>query len=212
MIQRIAANIRTVFLALLMPAMLVAQPARAQGVENLMWPQHVEALSDAAAELSGLIALHLDTSDDAKAMWNLFNAPSAPLPDRLSLEGGWQVRSLQVRQGAVNIYDYFPCVLRREGPSGLVLDKSRGSQKRIGLILGDDSEDAFLFLGGSYTTGEPPRGYSGFEVDDVNAAGADAGIDMSNDSVGFVRSLGRNHLLIVFAPVNGRSEMYELKR
>src|SRR5690606_14391092 len=131
-------------------------------------------------------------------------------PERLSLEGGWRVRSLQVHQGAVNIYDYFACELRREGPSGLLLDKNRGSQKRIGLVLGDYSEESFLFLGGSYTTGEQPRGYSGFAVEDVNAAGAGDGVDMSRDSIGFVRSLGRDHLLIVFAPVNGRAEMYEL--
>lgn len=212
MMQHLAFRARQAIAALLLPAMLSASPALAAGAEDAMWPEHVEAIGDASAELSGLIASHLDRSDAAKTMWALFNAPVQPLPDRLSLEGAWQVRSLQVHQGAANIYDYFPCEIRREGPAGLVLDKSRGSQKRVGLILGDYAEDAFLFLGGSYTTGETPSAYSGFEVDDPYAEGASEGIDKSRDSVGFVEAIGPNHLRIIFAPVGGRAEMYELKR
>ncbi|MCB1445657.1 MAG: DUF4893 domain-containing protein [Rhizobiaceae bacterium] len=198
--------------ALALPLALGPRPAFADGVEDLLWPRHIAALAEAEAELTGLIALHMDTSADAKAMWDLFNAPPAPLPNRLSLEGRWRVRSLQIRQDAVNIYGFFPCELRREGATGLVLDKTSGSQKRLGLILDDRIEDAFVFVGGSYTTGEPARNYSGFAVDDVKAPGSHLGIDMSADSVGLVRSLGRDHLLIIFASNDGRSEMYELKR
>lgn len=212
MIQYLASVARKAIAALILPAMLSASPGMAAGAEDAMWPEHVEALGDAGAELSGLIASHLDRSDAAKEMWALFNAPVQPLPDRLGLEGTWQVRSLQVHRNAANVYDYFPCEIRREGPAGLVLDKNRGSQKRIGLILGDYFEDAFLFLGGSYTTGEIARNYSGFEVDDPHAADADEGIDKSRDSVGLVEAIGPNRLRIIFAPIDGRSEMYELKR
>ena len=212
MIQRISSRARHALAALLIPAMLWASPVLAAGAEDAMWPEHVEAISDAGAELSELIASHLDRGGAAKEMWALFNAPVQPLPDRLGLEGKWQVRSLQVHELGANVYDYFPCEIRREGPTGLVLDKNKGSQKRIGLILGDYSEDAFLFLGGSHTTGEDARNYSGFEVDDPYAEGASDGIDRSRDSVGFMEAIGPNHLRIIFAPVDGRSEMYELKR
>lgn len=212
MMQKLACRARAALVAIIVPAMLWVSPATAAGAEDSMWPEHVEAISDAGAELSGLIASHLDRSAAAGEMWALFNAPAQSLPDRLSLEGRWQVRSLQVHQLGANVYDYFPCEIRREGPAGLVLDKSRGSQKRIGLILGDYAEDAFLFLGGSYTTGENVRSYSGFEVDDPYAEGAGEGIDRSHDSVGLVEAIGPNHLRIIFAPVDGRSEMYELKR
>jgi len=210
--QKSSPRARHTLAALLIPAMLWTSPVLAAGPEDSMWPEHIEAVSDAGAELSGLIISHLERSEAAKEMWALFNAPVQPLPDRLSLEGTWQVRSLQVHQFGANVYDYFPCRIRSEGPTGLVLDKNRGSQKRIGLILGDYAEDAFLFLGGSYTTGEDARSYSAFEVDDLRAEGATESIDRSRDSVGLIEAIGPNHLRIIFAPVGGKSEMYELKR
>lgn len=212
MIQQLAFRAGRALCFALVPAMVLVSPISAQSADEAMWPEHVEAVSDAFAEISGLISLHLDRSEAAVEMWALLNAPVQPMPARLDLEGRWQVRSLQVHPGGATVYDYFPCEIRREGPIGLVLDKSRGSQKRIGLILGDYSDSAFLFLGGSYTTGEDARNYSGFEVEDPRVEGASDGIDRSRDSVGVVQMIGPDHLRIIFASVGDRSEMYELKR
>lgn len=189
---------------------LAADPLRA--AETVLWPAHAQALAAARAELDARLSRHMASPASGKAaqqMRALADAPAQPLPDRLSLAGRWKVRSLQANDRGAYAYNFVPCTLEREGPSGLRLTKDKGSQRRLGLILDRDA-DAFLFVGGRYHADEPPRAYSGFAVDDVNDPHARA--DTSRDSIGLVRAVGRDHLIILFAPADGTSEIYELRR
>lgn len=206
------ARLRLLTAVLAVPLTLAVGLTAARGGEDILWPEHVTQLGEARSELDALLAPHMNSPASAKAaqqMRALADAPAQPLPDRLSLAGAWTVRSLQVNARGAYAYGFVPCTLRREGPSGLLLVKDKGSQRRTGLILDRDGA-AFLFVGGRYHADEAPRGYSGFEVEDVNDPNAKA--DTSHDSMGFVRAIGPGHLIILFAPAGGTSEIYEMKR
>lgn len=208
----IPARLRLLTAALVVPLILAVSLSTARGGEDVLWPEHVTQLGEARSELDALLAPLMNSPASAEAaqqMRALVDAPAQPLPDRLSLAGAWKVRSLQVNARGAYAYAFTPCTLRREGPSGLLLVKDKGSQRRIGLILDRDGA-AFLFVGGRHHADEAPRGYSGFEVEDVNDPNAQA--DTSHDSVGLVRAIGPGHLIILFAPADDTSEIYELKR
>lgn len=212
MTGRLPARLRRLWAVLAVPLLLAGPLSAARGGEDILWPEHVTQLQEARAELDALLAPHMTSPASAKAaqqMRALADAPVQPLPERLSLAGAWTVRSLQVNARGAYAYGFVPCTLRREGPSGLVLVKDKGSQRRTGLILDGDGK-AFLFVGGRHHADEAPRGYSGLQVEDVNDPNAKA--DTSRDSVGLVRALGPGHLVILFAPADGTSEIYELKR
>jgi hypothetical protein len=139
----------------------------------------------------------------AVAIRKLLSLPRLQISDSSGLEGDWRVRSLQVSPYGANAYPYFPCRIFPEGEA-LVFQKSQGSQRRQG-ILGRAGDAEFLFIGASYYQGDPVPLYSGI------ADSADAS-DRKKDSVGTLHRVGEDHLLILFAPRDGRKEIYELVR
>lgn len=139
----------------------------------------------------------------AAEIQKLLDQPRQKIASPGELEGDWRVRSLQVSPYGANAYPYFPCRIFPEGQA-LVFQKSKGSQRRQG-ILGRAGETEFLFVGASHHEGDPVPSYSG------SAEGAGPS-DRKQDSVGTLYRLGKNHLIILFAPREGRGEIYELVR
>lgn len=208
-----AFRFRSFCLAVTCIAGLSASLAPAQTGEDLLWPEHVESISDAEANLRyGAEAFLYGASAAAAAdLLSLLNTPRKTVADRLSLAGPCRVRSLQVSEFGVNAYSFFRCDLRQEGETGLVFQKDAGSQRRLGVLLDSEAGDQRLvFVGGSYHAEEAPQNYSRFDADEADTVGAD--IDKSADSVGMLHRIGANRFLIVFATKSGRGEVYEVIR
>lgn len=141
----------------------------------------------------------------AREVIRLLEAAKEKAPAAASLVGDWKVRSLQAGEYGVFAYPFFDCQFRKEGPRGIVFQKDRGSQRRIGLV-GQGSDGKLLFVGGSYTEGSRhPRGHSALQ-DKGTAA------DPKNDSTAIIRQIADGHLLMIFAPTRYGCEIYELKR
>jgi|GEM_PF-2069316 len=186
---------------------------------DLLLPEHAKLLGSAESYTRKQVTPHLQDADAevkkaAQEMLALMEATRKAIPSRDELAGKWKVRSLQANDLGAYAYPYFPCDLIAEGPKGLVLNKDKGSQRRVGLLIHDEAtEDAeadeslppsLLFLGGSYYSDEPPRGYSALMGDPDTAMGTE------RDSVGFLYALSPTRLMLIFAPLNARSEIYEL--
>lgn len=139
----------------------------------------------------------------AVEMRKLLSLPRLKISDSVELEGEWRVRSLQVSPYGANAYPYFPCRIFSEGKA-LVFQKSKGSQRRQG-VLGRSGDGEFLFIGASHYEGDPAPLYSGIADDSAVS-------DRKKDSVGTLYRVGKDHLLILFAPRDGRREIYELVR
>ncbi len=133
----------------------------------------------------------------------LLDLPRQRISSPAELEGDWRVRSLQVSQFGAIAYPFFSCRIFPEAEA-LVFQKAKGSQRRHGL-LGCSGDSKFLFLGGSYYEGDPVPSYSA-RRDHPTAA------DRERDSVGFLYKVGKDRAVMLFAPVGGRWEIYELVR
>lgn len=173
-------------------------------------PGHGQLLKVAEQQVREITLPHLNSSDAetataAREVIRLLDLPRKKGPSA-GLIGKWQVRSLQSSDLGVYAYPFFPCEIRREGTRGLVLNKHSGSQRRTGVLLSQDNGD-LVFLGGSYYEGEEPRGYSAFRGGQTaDPEGED------RDSVGVLHQLENGRLLLIFASLKGRGEIYELKR
>lgn len=139
----------------------------------------------------------------AAEMQKLLDQPREKIASPGELAGDWRVRSLQVSPYGVNAYPYFPCRIFPEGQA-LVFQKSKGSQRRQG-ILGRAGDAEFLFIGASYYEGDSVPLYSGIN----DSAGTS---DRKKDAVGTLHRVGKDHLFILFAPRDGRREIYEMVR
>jgi hypothetical protein len=180
--------------------LLSAQPLIAQTTDALLTPEQITTLEGAEADLRARLAPHADGQDTAAVadFLAVIDGDRLPMPDRLSLANTpCSVRSLQVTADIALGYPFFPCSFRQEGPAGLVFQKDAGSQRRMGLLLPGASGTNFAFRGGSYFTGEAPRGYTG----DPEAG---------TDSLGLMYRGGPDRYYIIFAPVDGRGEVYEI--
>lgn len=204
---------RYIFLICVLGVTQIISPVQADTGESLLWPEQIEAIGDAEAELRYGAEAFLGGASKAGAaeVLALLDAPRLATGDRLSLAGPCRVRSLQVSEYGATAYDFFPCALRTEGPTGLIFQKDAGSQRRHGLILDSEAGNArLIFVGGSYNSGDPPRSYSRFDAAEGDVLGAS--IDERADSIGMAYRIGDKRWIIVFAPDKGRSEIYEIVR
>ena len=194
--------------ALLLFFAVAAVPAAAE--DDLLWPDDASALASAGNAMRALANKHASTdSQEAADILALLDIKAQPIADRLALAGPCKVRSLQANDLGAYVYPFFKCEFRREGPNGLQFRKETGSQRRLGVILEEgDLGDGLLFVGGSYYDYTSPRPYSGF--DRLDNPGSNP--DRSTDSVGLLTRIGKNRYMMLFAPKEGRGELYEITR
>lgn len=194
--------------ALLLFLTMAAVPAAAE--DELLWPDDASALASAEISMRALANKHAARdSQEAAAILALLDMTTQPITDRLALAGLCKVRSLQANDLGAYVYPFFKCEFRREGPGGLQFRKETGSQRRLGLILEEgDLGDGLLFVGGRYYDYTSPRPYSGF--DRLDNPGSSP--DRSTDSVGAFYKIGKNRYMMLFAPRDGRGEIYEITR
>ncbi len=184
--------------------------AAAPFLDDIIKPEHQKALQSAERELDQYARsfekdANQTTAATARELLALLNLPRGKAPEPKSLIGKWKVRSLQANENSVRSYPFFDCEFLAEGPEGVVFKKDTGSQRRSGLV-GKGENGRTLFAGGSYYSDSSPAGYSGLQESSVKT-------DIAHrDSVGYVFQIDENHLLIVFAPTQYGSEVYELKR
>lgn len=183
-------------------ALLATLPLHAQTADEILTPAQTEALANAETDLRASLAPHASGQDAATAtdILAVIGGERLPMPDRLSLAGApCKVRSLQVTADIAIAYPFFSCAFRQEGPAGLVLQKDSGSQRRLGLLAPGEDGTSLIFIGGRYYGYEAPRGFSGFGSGDP-----------AFDSLGLMYRGGTDRYYIIFAPTDGRSEVYEI--
>ena len=153
----------------------VASPADAGRLAQL--PQ-IRADAWTAAERGG-------GRGDQRALARVMQAEGRTIPEG-ALIGNWRCR--QIKLGGVAsymVYDgWFNCSIR-SARGGLVLQKTNGSQRFIGLLYPDNG--AWVYVGASSAKGEPWHRYSG----NAPSLGADVTPD---DQVGRLTGIGNNHL------------------
>ncbi len=200
-------------LAAAAPLTMAQEPAKADPLVGYMETSHGQLLKAAEHLLREEVKPHLtsndaDTLQAANEVIRLLDMKREPMPIPSTFVGKWQVRSIQGSNLGVYAYPFFSCEIRREGAKGIAFQKHSGSQRRVGVLL-PYSADSLLFLGGSYYEDDKPQGYSNLRGG--KGAGSDAGQE-DRDSVGQLYQLAPGHLLMIFAPISGRGEIYELKK
>jgi hypothetical protein len=197
--------IRTFLWLLLAVNVCAEEPLR-----TALKPEHVEALAGAEEGMKRAATVHAESAQTdyvkvGKEVLALLALPRLEVSAPLKLVGRWRVRSLQVSDRGAYAYPFFDCSFRQEGASGVIFQKDSGSQRRIG-IVGADTADRLLFVGGSYYADDKGgAGYSALQEESVK-------IDPERDSVGAIYQLGPGHLIILFAPNRYGREIYELKK
>ena len=177
---------------------------------------HLEILRASEGLLKDQTTPHLNSADAetaqaAKELMALLGVKrQGPAPTPASLIGKWQVRSIQSSDLGVYAYPYFSCEILREGQK-IAFSKNSGSQRRAGQIEPFEG-NGLLFLGGSYYDDEEPRGYSLLPGYVAKPVGSGRRQDDDRNSVGQIFQLGKGHLLMIFASLDGRGEIYELKK
>ncbi len=103
-----------------------------------------------------------------------------------ALTGNWRCRQIKLgRMNAFMVYDrWFTCIIR-PASSGLLLEKSGGSQGFAGTLFPENG--AWVYVGASHVRGEPRYGYSGA------APGLGAAVTHT-DQVGLLTGIGDNRL------------------
>ncbi len=195
------------------PLATAQEPAKADPLVGYMETSHGQLLKAAEHLLREEVKPHLTSSDAdtlqaANEVIRLLDMKREPMPIPSTFVGKWQVRSIQGSNLGVYAYPFFSCEIRREGAKGIAFQKHSGSQRRVGVLL-PYSADSLLFLGGSYYEDDKPQGYSNLRGG--KGTGSDAGQE-DRDSVGQLYQLAPGHLLMIFAPISGRGEIYELKK
>jgi uncharacterized caspase-like protein len=121
------------------------------------------------------------------------------------LIGSWRCRSIQVDASSIYDYPFFRCSIGAEVGS-LSFDKSNGSQRRSGRLF--KAEDGtYVFLGALTMNDDRKRPYSALKKEGSKINNPSGGA-----SVGILRKIGHNHLLMVFDASKESYEMYELIR
>jgi hypothetical protein len=195
------------------PLATAQEPAKADPLVGYMETSHGQLLKAAEHLLREEVKPHLTSSDAdtlqaANEVIRLLDMKREPMPIPSTFVGKWQVRSIQGSNLGVYAYPFFSCEIRREGAKGIAFQKHSGSQRRVGVLL-PYSADSLLFLGGSYYEDDKPLGYSNLRGG--KSTGGD-GSQEDRDSVGQLYQLAPGHLLMIFAPISGRGEIYELKK
>lgn len=134
------------------------------------------------------------------AFHRLLNVPRLDIDRETDLHGPCRVRSLQADHLGAYAYPFFDCSVSVNGEEA-AFHKPTGSQRRYGMI-GRETADRMLFVGGSYLDGELSRGYS-----DAGATPA----ELAGDSVGYLFKIDPGHYFIVFAAKHARHEVYDLR-
>jgi hypothetical protein len=122
---------------------------------------------------------------DARAISGVMGAQGHAIPAH-ALVGTWRCRQLKLgRMSSYMVYDgWFNCSIRpRNG--GLLLQKSNGSQRFMGMLYPENG--AWVYLGASSARGEPWHEYSG------NSASLGASTT-PDDQIGILTGIGDNHL------------------
>jgi hypothetical protein len=195
------------------PMAIAQEPAKGDPLVGYMETSHGQLLKAAEHLLREEVKPHLTSSDAeslqaANEVIRLLDMKREPMPIPSTFVGKWQVRSIQSSNLGVYAYPFFSCEIRREGAKGVAFQKHSGSQRRVGVLLPYQA-DSLLFLGGSYYEDDKPQGYSNLRGG--KAAGGDSERE-DRDSVGQLYQLAPGHLLMIFAPISGRGEIYELKK
>jgi hypothetical protein len=157
------------------------------------------------ARQKALAEAHSGTgSGDASAI-DAVLGPASHDPSPGGILGSWRCRTIKL--GGITpyvVYSWFNCRISQRG-GGLFLEKTSGSQRTAGFLYPADG--AFVYLGASSVTGEPPHAYSG------NGASAGAGAT-PDDQVGVLTAITANHLRLEMPyPVQESTyDVLELKR
>lgn len=179
---------------------------------DLLWPEDIPGILSAESDLRAMALTHADSNmaPQVDELVGLLDLPRQPVGDLLALEGGCRVRSLQAYSGGVFVYPFFPCTFEVEYELEVLrFEKTSGSQRRFGIIREDVPDDAPIFAGGSYYSNEARRTYSYFM--DPPEGQTEAPRDVERDSTGFLYRVADDHLLLIFAARNGRSELYDIQ-
>lgn len=194
---------------------LMSSGVRAQDVtyyetlRGTLRPVHRQAMAtwemDAEAILKKLETKEIDaeTREGIATIRGLVASERQPLAKDAALTGAWRVRSLQAGGLGAYVYPYFRCKITTEGRA-LVFHKNTGSQRKFGLMARAE-EGHGLFVGATYYDYEKVRRYSTH----LDEAGEE---DLKRDEVGHLYQLGKNHLILAFAALDGRWELLELLR
>ncbi|WP_166443087.1 DUF4893 domain-containing protein [Phragmitibacter flavus] len=195
--------------------LLATQPLSAsdspiEALKNTLRPQHQNVMDDWEAKaqkiLQTLEAKDIDQEsiETIAAIRKLLDQPRQPAPESKALIGNWRVRSLQAGGLGAYAYPFFKCTITAEARA-LVFHKPTGSQRKHG-ILARDNNTHYLFVGAAYYGYENKvRSYSA-HLD------APTEEDLQRDTIGHLYLIGKNHLLMVFSPDQGRLEINELKK
>lgn len=128
-----------------------------------------------------------------------------PLGD---IQGAWRVRSIQVGRTDAYAYPYFAGRIDRSA-CGFRFSKTRGSQRRHGLLLPmADDDRALAFLGAATVNDDPTRPYG----PDNRLLSEPAGPDGPVNSVGRLLRVGPHTLLILLDANDNGFELYRLER
>lgn len=141
-----------------------------------------------------------DTEAGIATIHRLLDAPRLEIGSEADLHGPCRVRSLQVDWLGAFVYPFFDCSITVNGEEA-EFHKPTGSQRRFGMI-GRETPDRMLFVGGSYYQGELSRGYS-----DADATPE----DVERDALGYLFKIDPGHYVLVFAAKGGRHELYDLR-
>jgi len=141
---------------------------------------------------------------DMRAIGGVMNPEGHAIPER-ALIGTWRCRQLKLgRMASYMVYDgWFSCSIRSH-KGGLMLQKTNGTQRFMGMLFPENG--AWVYLGAWSAKGEPWHQYSG--------ASASVGASVTpDDQIGLLTGIGDNHLRLEIPAVQeSLLDVVELKR
>jgi hypothetical protein len=174
-----------------------------------IWDQDYDKINAANEMASDWSDLRIPKGSDisaAKLLRELMTVKKLPVDPKLLL-GDWRVRSLQGNSNGLYLYSFSKATIRTES-SGLIFEKTSGSQHRMGRLYKDTATNRLIFLGGIYVNGDKPQAYS------AGWGKVDAFSPNKTDTAGVLFKLNDKRMLMILDADDYDStfEVYELVR